>query len=340
MIAPLDWGLGHITRTIPIIRELLKRGHKVITCGDHIAEEIYQKEFPNINHIIIKGYEPYYSGNNNQRIAILKQVPKFIKKIIKEKKIIESISIKEKIDIIISDNRFGIRTNRTTNIYITHQLNIMGPLLIRKLINVINRILIRKFDYTWVPDYANSELSGDLSINKLESLKIGPLSRFENYKNDDSEIRYKYLAIISGPEPHRSLIEKEIINCFIETNYKCAIIVGKTTVEKKLIENISIFPHLETKEFLKLISRSELIICRSGYSSIMDLYFLQKKVLFIPTPGQTEQEYLAKYYKEEYSISFFKQGKINLKKADFNSIQKISNAKKKLLEVAFKKANL
>ena len=268
------------------------------------------------------------------------QLPKFINRIIKEKKTIEKISFEENIDIIISDNRFGLRSKGTTNIYITHQINIMGPLLITKLINVINRKNMGKFDHIWIPDFENSELSGGLSKNKLNCLKIGPLSRFENYKNDDSEIRYKYLAIISGPEPHRSLIEKEIINCFIETNYKCAIIVGKTTVEKKLIENISIFPHLETKEFLKLISRSELIICRSGYSSIMDLYFLQKKVLFIPTPGQTEQEYLAKYYKEEYSISFFKQGKINLKKADFNSIQKISNAKKKLLEVAFKKANL
>ena len=135
-------------------------------------------------------------------------------------------------------------------------------------------------------------------------------------------------------------MEKEITNCFLKLNYQCAIINGKTTGKKRLIENISIFPHLRIDQFVKLISNSELVICRSGYSSIMDLYYLQKKIIFIPTPGQTEQEYLAKYYKEKYGISFFNQEEIDLKKQNFSSINRISNPKKKLLEVAFKKINL
>ena len=139
----------------------------------------------------------------------------------------------------------------------------MGPYFITKLINPINRKFMRKFDHVWVPDFGNSELSGGLSENKLNCLNIGPLSRFENYKNNDSKILFKYLAIISGPENQRSLLEEEITNCFLKLNYQCAIINGKTTGEKKLIENISIFPHLEIEEFIKLISKSELIICRS-----------------------------------------------------------------------------
>ena len=271
---------------------------------------------------------------------ILKQLPKFINRIKKQKKTIEKICFKENIDIIISDNRFGLRSKRTTNIYITHQINIIGPYFITKLINPINRKFMRKFDHVWIPDFENSELSGDLSKNKLNHLFIGPLSRFENYKNDDSKIHFKYLAIISGPEPHRSLLEKEITNCFLKLNYQCAIINGKTTGKKRLIENISIFPHLRIEKFVKLISNSELVICRSGYSSIMDLYYLQKKIIFIPTPGQTEQEYLAKYFKKKHGISFFNQGEIDLKKQNFSSINRTSNTKKKLLEVAFKKINL
>ena len=316
------------------------RGHKVITCGDKVAEKIYLKEFPEIKHVFLKGYKPYYSKRKSQRFAILKQVPKFINRIIEEKKAIEKICFEENIDIIISDNRYGLRSKRTTNIYITHQINIMGPYFITKMLNSINRKIMRKFDHIWVPDFENSELSGDLSKNKLNHLFIGPLSRFENYKNDDSKIHFKYLAIISGPEPHRSLLEKEITNCFLKLNYQCAIINGKTTGKKRLIENISIFPHLRIDQFVKLISNSELVICRSGYSSIMDLYYLQKKIIFIPTPGQTEQEYLAKYYKEKYGISFFNQEEIDLKKQNFSSINRISNPKKKLLEVAFKKINL
>ena len=249
----------------------------IITCGDKVAEKIFQKEFPDIKHVFLKGYKPYYSIRKNQGLVILKQLPKFINRIIKEKKTIEKICFKENIDIIISDNRFGLRSKRTTNIYITHQINIMGPYFITKLINPINRKLMGKFDHVWVPDFENSELSGDLSKNKLKHLFIGPLSRFENYKNDDSKILFKYLAIISGPEPHRSLFEEEITNCFLKLNYQCAIINGKTTGKKRLIENISIFPHLGIEKFIKLISSSELIICRSGYSSIMDLYYLQKK---------------------------------------------------------------
>jgi UDP-N-acetylglucosamine transferase subunit ALG13 len=191
-----------------------------------------------------------------------------------------------------------------------------------------------------VPDFTNSKLSGNLSKKKYKVLNIGPLSRFENYQKKDSKILFKYLAIISGPEPHRSLLEKEVMKCFLKTKYKCAIINGKTRGDEKITENITVFPHLESKEFTKLISKSEFIICRSGYSSIMDLYFLQKKVIFIPTPGQTEQEYLAKYYKEKYAIQFFKQGKLDLKECHFNSIKKNSNPKKKLLEVALKKINL
>ena len=316
------------------------RGHEVITCGDKVSEKIYTKEFPEIKHVFLKGYEPYYSKRKSQVFSILKQLPKFIIRIIEEKKAIEKICFEENIDIIISDNRFGLRSKRTTNIYITHQINIIGPYFITKLINPINRKILGKFDHVWVPDFENSELSGDLSKNKLNHLCIGPLSRFENYKNDDSNILFKYLAIISGPESHRSILEEEITNCFLKLNYQCAIINGKTTGKKRLIENISIFPHLGIKEFIKLISSSELVICRSGYSSIMDLYYLQKKIIFIPTPGQTEQEYLAKYYKEKYGISFFKQGEIDLKKQNFNSIERISNPKKKLLEVALKKINL
>ena len=119
--------------------ELLIRGHKVITCGDKVAEKIYAKEFPEIKHIFLKGYKPYYSKRKSQEFMIIKQLPKFINRIIQEKKTIEKICSEENIDIIISDNRFGLRSKRTTNIYITHQINIMGSYFITKLINPIHR---------------------------------------------------------------------------------------------------------------------------------------------------------------------------------------------------------
>lgn len=243
-------------------------------------------------------------------------------------------------DIIISDNRFGFRSSKTLNIYITHQLKINGPLLLMKIVNLINRLFIQKFDHCWVPDYNNSLLSGKLSQSSLEKTFIGPLSRFKTSVSKTKKYKYKYLAIISGPEPQRSIFEDEIQNCFLKTNKHCAIINGLINTKEISSGKISFYPHLETTAFKELITKSELVICRSGYSSIMDLYIMQKKVLFIPTPGQTEQEYLAKHHLKTHSIYYQKQGRIDLEKASFNFIQPKSELKKNLLQAAFKKVIL
>ena len=243
-------------------------------------------------------------------------------------------------DIIISDNRFGFRSSKTLNIYLTHQLKIKGPLLLMKIVNQINRLFVQKFDHCWVPDFENSLLSGELSQSSLKKIFIGPLSRFKKTVGETKNYRYKFLAIISGPEPQRSLLEEKIQDCFRKTNQYCAIINGLTNTKETSFEKISFYPHLETTAFKKLLAKSELVICRSGYSSIMDLYVLQKKVLFIPTPGQTEQEYLAKYHMKIHSIYYQKQGRINLEKARFNFIHPKPETKKKLLKVAFDKVGL
>ena len=209
-----------------------------------------------------------------------------------------------------------------------------------KIVNQINRLFIRNFDHCWIPDFENSLLSGELSQSSLKKTFVGPLSRFKKTMVETKKYKYKFLAIISGPEPQRSLLEEEIQNCFLKTNQHCAIINGLRNKKETSFENISFYPHLETNDFKKLLTKSELVICRSGYSSIMDLYILQKKVLFIPTPGQTEQEYLAKHHQKIHSIYYQKQGIINLEKARFNFIHPKAETKKKLLKVAFDKLGL
>jgi UDP-N-acetylglucosamine transferase subunit ALG13 len=209
-----------------------------------------------------------------------------------------------------------------------------------KLVNQINRLFIQKFDYCWVPDFENSLLSGELSDFSLKKTFIGPLTRFKKSESERKKYKYKYLAIISGPEPQRSLLEDEIQNCFGKTNEHCAIINGLTKTKETSTGKITFYPHLETTTFKEILIKSELVICRSGFSSIMDLYVLQKKVLLIPTPGQTEQEYLAKYHQETHSICYQKQGEINLKKASFNFIKPKYRTKKKLLKAALGKMSL
>ena len=323
-----------------MIKSLILRGHTIITCGDQKSKIIYEKEFPNILHIIIDGYKPTYSKYDKQGWSIIKQIPKFINRIYKEQKDAERISKELNIDIIISDNRFGFRSKKTINIFLTHQLKIKGPENLMKFANKINQRFIKKFDVCWVPDFENSLLSGDLSSCKFKTTKIGPLSRFEDGYTKKTKFNYKYLAIISGPEPQRSLFEKEITHAFKKIKEPCVIITGEIKKSKDKIKNIDIYPHLEIKTFKEIIVQSELMICRSGYSSIMDLYFLRKKVMFIPTPGQTEQEYLAKLHKKKSNIYFQKQGEINIESTKFVNFNVDNNKWGNLRKDAFKRIGL
>ena len=332
--------MGHITRIIPLIKELQNRGHHVITCGDSVAKNILIKEFESIRHILIDGYKPYYSNSKNQTIALIKQLPKFFKTVFLEKKQAEKIVSNYQIDIIIADNRFGFRSKNTKNIFISHQINIHGSWLLSKFANYLNHYFISKFEICWVPDLDQNLLSGNLSKSKLTTINIGPLSRFKNLKLENTKGQYKYLAIISGPEPQRKLFEEELIKVFLSQDYPCAIINGTSSVRKKYMKNITFFSHQPTKKFFKLISISEMVICRSGYSSIMDFYFLRKKVLFVPTPGQTEQEYLAEYHKNFNGIEFLKQDEIFLKERLFKIMKLKENSQKNLLALALKKIDL
>ena len=314
LIAPLDWGLGHTTRCIPIIVALLERGHEVFTCGNKNTQLIFKQKFPELNHIIIDGYNVKYGHRKSQAISMMLQTPKFLRTIYKERKTAEKIANQLELDFIISDNRFGFRSSRTTNIFITHQIHIQGPSWVKPIFYKVNTNYIKRFNHCWIPDYEyNNNLSGLLSQDPKPNncVFIGPLSRF-NQPAKSHNYKYKYLAILSGPEPQRTIFEKLIIKQLIKEDEKCIIIGGKPKGNDFIKNNILYFNHLNDLKFKEAIEESKHIICRAGYSSIMDLSILQKDALLIPTPGQTEQEYLAKYHKEKSGINWQQQDKFKL----------------------------
>ena len=268
---------------------------------------------------------------------MIKQIPKFLNAIKKENNIAEKIAKEYNIDIIISDNRYGFRSSKTKNIFIGHQLQIIAPIIIEKILNSINHKLINQFEYCWIPDTSEpSNLSGKLSnFENNKTIHIGPLSRFKSPVHLKTNYKYKYIGIISGPEPHRTIIENKLITEFLKLNKKCAIINGKTNKISSQRKNINFYSHQNTKDFKNLIEDSETIICRSGYSSIMDLSVLQKEVLFIPTPGQTEQEYLARYHSIASNTKFINQENFSLENFNYKlgKVKEIGN--KNLLNKAF-----
>lgn len=293
LITPLNWGIGHATRCIPIIKKLLTHEFEVIIAASGRSLRLLEYEFPNLQHINLKDYNIKYSNVLPMSISIIFQLPKLFFSIKKEEKTIKSIIESYNIDGVISDNRYGCYSKKIPCVFITHQLQIKSPRF-QKFIQKINYHFIQKFTECWVVDDKQINLAGSLSKPNILPKKtnyIGVLSRF---KKIPTEKKYKILAIVSGPEPQRTTIEKKLILELQNIKEKSLIVLGKP--EKKYTKktnNLTIKSFLDSKALNLAIESAEIIICRSGYSTIMDLKKLGKKAILIPTPGQTEQEYIA-----------------------------------------------
>ena len=327
LIAPLDWGLGHATRCIPIIKYLLEKNCEVIIGADGRPLQLLQKEFPSLEFVVMPGYTISYPKNGSMVLKIASQIPKILSGIKKENEHLKKIIKEKKIDAVIADNRFGLWSKDVPCVFMTHQLMVKSPFG-ENLIHKLNKNYISKYSECWVPDRKDSGLSGDLShqFPLPENAKyIGVLSRFTSPLNPLSRGRGEggeVLVILSGPEPQRTVFEKKILdqlNIPLNPPSKgelTALIVQGVTEKnerKTLSENVSVVSHLTSDGLQKEILSSDIIISRPGYSTVMDLAILGNKAIFVPTPGQTEQEYLAKYFSEKkiaYSVS---QKKFDLK---------------------------
>jgi uncharacterized protein (TIGR00661 family) len=319
LIAPLDWGLGHATRCIPIIYVLLQKGCEVIIAASGESGELLKKEFPQLKYIPLKGYDIKYSNHLPSWLAVGKQIPKIILKIWQEHRWLKKIIDQEKISVVISDNRFGLWNNNIRSVYITHQVMIKCPKglkIFEPILYFIHRFFISRYSQCWVPDFASKEknLSGDLSHKyhlPANAIYIGSLSRF--IYSPAAEYKYDVAAIVSGIEPQRTIFESQLKKQLAKLSLKSIIVSGKPSEEKEeKSENVSSVSHLTSNHLETTLAASKLIICRSGYSGIMDLVRMKKNAVLIPTPGQTEQEYLAEELMKKGIFFSAKQSGFNL----------------------------
>ncbi len=310
LVAPLNWGLGHATRCIPIIKELEKNGFNPIIASDGMALEFLKKEFPNLLALELPSYHIEYSRKGrNLKWNLLKNSPKTCFAVLNEKKIVSKWVTKYSLSGIISDNRLGVYSKKIPSVYITHQLNVLSGKT-TWISCKLHQLFIKKYTECWVPDskyYVN--LSGVMGHLKKTSLKlkyIGILSRFEK---QNLPTKYDLMVLLSGPEPQRTLLEEKLIAELKGYKTQTIFIKGKVEDEQKIdvIQNITFYNFMQTEQLQQTFNESEIVLCRSGYSTIMDLCKLEKKAFFIPTPGQFEQEYLAKKLKKSGYVPSSKQ---------------------------------
>jgi spore coat polysaccharide biosynthesis predicted glycosyltransferase SpsG len=320
LVAPLNWGLGHATRCIPIITELNRQGARVLIAAVHAQKTLLKQEFPQNEFLEIPGYDLRYKRGRWLKWAIFFRIPFMLKQKRIENKWLRETIKKRKIDAVISDNRYGLFHDGLFCVFITHQLYIQSGFesadtvdlwkikigrWVSKAILIWNNRFIGKFSACWVPDQkGNFSIAGNLShppvLPAVPVSYIGILSRFE--KSEKRILANSLLILLSGPEPQRTDLENILLKQLATPDIQTVVVrglPGGTLPAAPTNERIKIFNHLPSDELNELLNESEYIIVRSGYSSIMDLLKLRKNAIVIPTPGQTEQEYLARYLHEK-----------------------------------------
>lgn len=308
-VAPLNWGLGHATRCIPLIEKFLSEKHEVVLGGDGQSLLLLRQHFPNLRVLTLANLQLSYSKSNRQVWAMMKNMPKIIVSSICDHYLLRKYISIEHFDVVVSDNRFGLFNKQIKSYYLTHQLNIFLPAgwkWLEPLARWIHKQIYTHYDECWIPDSADNNLSGDLAHgnNIAKNVKyIGLLSRFSLIKNTitpNIPCSPPVVAILSGLEPQRTLFEEQIINAVEAGRFgteQVMIIEGRIGEARthRRRGQITLVANVTDAELLPLLLNAKTIIARSGYSTIMDLACLDllNRAILIPTPGQPEQEYLA-----------------------------------------------
>jgi UDP:flavonoid glycosyltransferase YjiC (YdhE family) len=322
LICPLEWGLGHAARMIPIARKLQEMNNNIIIASgeEHLA--LFRSELPGLTYINFKGFRPGYSRYFPQYLILLMKIPLLLYHIILEHSRLKKIIREYEIDIVISDNRFGLWNRNITSVYITHMplIPFPEPLRFMEFIGVLlHRAIITKYSFCFIPDLPGEvNVSGRLShgVKLPENVRfIGILSRFISCEEPESinPVDFRHITIIlSGPEPQREMLKQKLVYLLEDKVPAVVIFEGKPDKVQKFLRsgNIIYYNHLPASQMKEMITGSESIISRSGYTTIMDLISMNCTALLIPTPGQTEQVYLAGYLAEKGWFHTISQKKI------------------------------
>ena len=321
LVSPLSWGLGHATRDIPVIRELLRRGHEVVVAATGNALAALRREFPEVAWIDAPDYPAPYSAGDTMLPQVLRDAPAMVRALGAERACAERLVSRQEFDLIISDNRLGMYSASVPSLFITHQLRYHFPALLWPVelgALPFNRLVHRKFDRVVVPDNppGGPALAGKLSRPLLSAsyrhiFYAGILATAKKLAVPED---LDYLFVISGPEPQRTVFERAVLPQLKDVPGSRVVLLGSPDAGAAAADpGVSVFSYVDTEEKIALFNRAKCIVCRSGYTTMMELAEMGKRrALLVPTPGQTEQEYLSEYYRDRGWFFSQEQGRLSL----------------------------
>lgn len=300
LVCVLDWGLGHATRSVPVIRELQRQGAKVFIASSQEAGKLLQQEFPALSYYELPGYSPVYNSGGSLMLAIASQAFRFARTIRREHREVEELVRSHQIDRVISDNRYGCYAEAIPSVFITHQYRVRLPRywsLFEGLVNGWLKTRYARYQHLWIPDQPGSGLTDWFVPKGALVTYVGWLSRFGGEMSQASGV--EIVATVSGPEPQRRIFADKLRRELMDSG-RCALLVtgqpGNAFREQQ--GNLTVVNHLPAKELEPALRGAAVVIARSGYSTIMDLIALGKKAVLVPTPQQPEQLYLARQLSE------------------------------------------
>jgi uncharacterized protein (TIGR00661 family) len=324
-----SWGLGHATRSLPVIRKLIEEDNQLTVISSGRSLNLLKRELgEDIEYIEIQDYPMLLSENARQFMA--KSIiywPMFIKRLRSGFSQLTKLLSEKRYDRIISDARYDLFSRKIPSYFISHQMRIMNPLRIKMLESgseIFNLYFFKRFVAVLVPDYIDNDISGDLSHNlkKIDEEKIHYVGVLSDFKKKNKKKDIDFLISISGPEPQRTLLEQKLLSQVNQLDGNIVVTLGKTEIKDEEIDkNIKTYTFLTKDKREELLNRAKLVISRSGYSTILDLSVIGTKALMTPTPGQIEQEYLAEYHNNKKTFYSVNQENINL-------VNDVENAKK------------
>ncbi|MEK7394070.1 MAG: hypothetical protein AAB214_16030 [Fibrobacterota bacterium] len=310
LVCALDWGLGHVARTTPLVRSLLAADAKVTLASNGRSAAWWRSEFPQLETRELPDYGVSYRNGWKLVPGLLGSLPRIAKAIRQESALVRNWQAADGFDMILSDNRYGCRVQGTKSVLLTHQLRLAAPSGMGWCEPggefAMSR-MVRNFDEVWVPDAADgNSLSGKLGHpahpGSFPALRhIGPLSRFVDSPTAAWTEAWDTVALVSGPEPARTTFQNRLEQILSCRPGRHLLVRGRPDLPAPLgnfaESGLVVVPHLATPDLARALVGAQEIICRGGYSTVMDLAalgILDERCLFVPTPGQTEQEYLAR----------------------------------------------
>lgn len=308
LFAPLDWGLGHTTRIIPLIRLVQQLGHTAIVAGNAAQRSYLQGAVDGVIYEELEGYNIRYSASNKWlQVGLLLQIPGILRSIQAENEWLRRYTATHQLHGIIADNRYGLHHPTVPSVLLTHQLRIQTGMgnAADAAVQKMHYSYLNRFQATWVVDAQGPiNLAGRLAHTQPlpnHAQYIGLLSRFAGIDVPRTEGTGPLVVLLSGPEPQRTTFANLLLLQLRQSTGEVVFIGGSADAPppQGLPGNIHYIGRVSGPELAGILASAGQIVCRSGYSTIMDLVAMGKQAVLVPTPGQTEQEYLARYLLEK-----------------------------------------